>query len=220
MVLPEGCPMETLLQDIRYSIRSLRKTPAFTTIAVITLALGIGVNAAMFSIVNGVLLRPLSYPRADRLVMLYTSMPQFVEGSVSYPNFLDWQERSRSFERLAAYRNENFNLTGRANPERLRGHMVSATIFSVLGINPLLGRTFTPDEDRRGGAPVVLLTSNFWKRRFGGSPAVLGSTLTLNERLFTVIGVIPGDDLLLDGISVVVPIGQWTEPLFQDRGVG
>jgi predicted permease len=212
--------METLLQDIRYSIRSLRKTPAFTTIAVITLALGIGVNAAMFSIVNGVLLRPLSYPRADRLVMLYTSMPQFVEGSVSYPNFLDWQERSRSFERLAAYRNENFNLTGRANPERLRGHMVSATIFSVLGINPLLGRTFTPDEDRRGGAPVVLLTSNFWKRRFGGSPAVLGSTLTLNERLFTVIGVIPGDDLLLDGISVVVPIGQWTEPLFQDRGVG
>ncbi|HEX6879406.1 MAG TPA: ABC transporter permease, partial [Terriglobales bacterium] len=195
-------------------------TPAFTTIAVITLALGIGVNVAMFSIVNGVLLRPLSYPHADRLVMLYSSMPQFDQGSVSYPNFLDWQQRSRSFEQMAAYRNENYNLTGLANPERLRGLMVSATTFPVLGINPVLGRSFTSDEDRRGGDPVVLLTSNFWKRRFGGNPAVLGSTLTLNERLFTVVGVVPSDDLVLDGISILIPIGQWTEPMFQDRGVG
>lgn len=212
--------METLLQDIRYGIRSLRKTPAFTTIAVITLALGIGVNAAMFSIVNGVLLRPLSYPHADRLVMLYSSMPQFDQGSVSYPNFLDWQQRSRSFEQMAAYRNENYNLTGLANPERVRGLMMSATAFPVLGINPVLGRSFTADEDRRGGTPVVLLTSNFWKRRFGENPAVLGSTLTLNERLFTVVGVIPSDDLVLDGISILIPIGQWAEPMFQDRGVG
>ncbi len=212
--------METLLQDIRYGIRSLRKTPAFTSIAVITLALGIGVNAAMFSIVNGVLLRPLSYPDADRLLMLYTSTPQFHRGSVSYPNFLDWRERSRSFQQMAAYREDVFNLTGLANPERLRGLMASATTFPALGVNPVLGRTFTPDEDRSGGTPVVLLTSNFWKRRFGASPAVLGSTLTLSERLFTVVGVIPSDNLIFNDISIVIPIGQWTEAMFQDRGVG
>jgi putative ABC transport system permease protein len=212
--------MEMLVQDLRYGARSLRKTPAFTAIAVITLALGIGVNVAMFSIVDGVLLRPLPYPNSDRIVTLYTSMPQFRQASVSYPNFLDWQERSRSFERLAAEREDNFNLTGLANPERLRGRMVSAQIFSVLGINPVLGRTFTPDDDRRGAAPVVLLTSNFWKRRFGANPAIVGSTLTLNQTLFTVVGVIPSDDLLLDGISVLVPIGQWAEPMFQNRGVG
>ncbi|HEU5402653.1 MAG TPA: ABC transporter permease [Terriglobales bacterium] len=211
--------METLRQDIRYGMRSLRKTPSFTIIATITLALGIGVNAAMFSIVNGVLLRPLSYPESDRLLMLSTSTPQFHQGSVSYPNFLDWRERSRSFERMAAYREDVFNLTGLANPERLRGLMTSATIFPTLGLNPVLGRTFTPDEDRRGGVPVVLLTSNFWKSRFGASPAVLGSTITLSERLYTVIGVIPSDDLIFDGISIIVPIGQWTEPMFLDRGV-
>lgn len=212
--------MEAVLQDIRYGARSLRNTPGFTSIAILTLALGIGANIAMFSIVNGVLLRPLSYPDAHRLLMLYTSTPQFREASVSYPNFLDWQERSRSFERMAAYREDNFNLTGMANPERLRGRMTSASIFSVLGVHPVLGRTFTPDEDRRGGAPVVVLTTSFWKRRFGGAPSVLGTSLTLNERLFTVVGVVPSDDLLLDGISVLVPIGQWTEPMFQDRGVG
>jgi predicted permease len=212
--------METLLQDIRYGVRSLRKTPGFTTIAVITLALGMGVNAAMFSIVNGVLLRPLSYPESNHLLMLYTSTPQFHQGSVSYPNFLDWRERSRFFERMAGYREDVFNLTGLANPERLRGLMASATIFPALGVNALLGRTFTPDEDRRGGPPVVLLTSNFWKSRFGASPAVLGSTITLSERLYTVVGVIPSDDLIFDGISIVIPIGQWAEPMFQDRGVG
>ncbi|MGE5113313.1 MAG: ABC transporter permease [Acidobacteriaceae bacterium] len=212
--------METLLQDIRYGARSLRNTPGFTSIAILTLALGIGVNVSMFSIVNGVLLRPLSYPESHRLVMLYTSMPQFRQASVSYPNFLDWQERSRSFERMAAYRDENFNLTGMANPERLRGRMTSATIFPVLGVNPVLGRTFTADEDRRGGAPVVVLTTSFWKRRFGADPAILGTNLPLNGRLFTVVGVIPSDDLLFDGISMLVPIGQWSEPMFQDRGVG
>ena len=212
--------METVLQDIRYGARSLRKTPAFTSIAILTLALGIGVNVAMFSIVNGVLLRPLSYPESHRLVMLYTSMPQFRQASVSYPNFLDWQERSRSFERMAAYRDENFNLTGMANPERLRGRMTSATIFPVLGVNPVLGRTFTADEDRRGGTPVVILTTSFWKRRFGADPSILGTNLPLNGRLFTVVGVVPSDDLLFDGISMLVPIGQWSEPMFQDRGVG
>lgn len=212
--------METVLQDIRYGARSLRKAPGFAIIAVITLALGIGANTAMFSIVNGVLLRPISYTEPERLLKLYTSMPQFRDASVSYPNFLDWQQRSRSFEQMAAYRLENFNLTGQANPERLRGQMASAAMFPVLSVNPVIGRTFTTDEDRRGGAPVALLTTNFWKRRFGGDPAVVGRTLTLNERLFTIIGVVPGDDVVFERVSVIIPIGQWTEPLFWDRGVG
>jgi predicted permease len=212
--------MERIWQDIRHGTRSLLKTPGFAVICVLTLALGIGANTAMFSIVNGVLLRPLSYHEPDRLLELSTSTPQFREGSISYPNFLDWQERSRSFEGMAAYREDVFNLTGQPTPERLRGEMVSATIFPVLRVNPVVGRTFNPAEDRLGGAQVVLLTSNYWKTRFNGNSSVLGTSLVLNGRLFTVIGVVPSDDILLDGISVIVPVGQWTEPLFWDRAVG
>lgn len=212
--------IERVWQDIRHGTRSLLKAPGFAMISVLTLALGIGANTAMFSIVNGVLLRALPYNEPDRLLRLATSMPQFQDASISYPNFLDWQQRSGSFESMAAYREDNFNLTGQPNPERLRGEMVSAAMFPVLRINALLGRTFTTDEDRRGGAPVVLLTTRYWKTRFGGSASVIGRTLVLNERIFTVIGVVPSDDVLFDGISVIIPVGQWSEPLFWDRGVG
>lgn len=212
--------MEKMWQDIRLGARSLFKTPAFAVISILTLALGIGANTAMFSIVNGVLLRRLPYDEPDRLLKLSTSMPQFHDASISYPNFLDWQQRSRSFERMAAYRHDNFNLTGQADPERLEGQMVSATMFSVLGLNPVVGRVFTNDEDHRGAAPVVLLTTRYWKTRFGGRLAAVGRTLMLNGQLFTIIGVVPSDDVLFDRISVVVPIGQWSEPMFRDRGVG
>ena len=212
--------MGTLLQDLRFGLRTLLKSPGFTAIAVIALALGIGANTAMFSIVNAVLLRPIPYPQPDRLLMVYTSMPQFHESSVSYPNFLDWQQRSRSFEQMAAYRNDSFTLTGQANPERLRGYMASSTLFSVLGVQPIIGRTFTADEDHRGAAPVAVLTSSLWKTRFGGDPGVLGRTITLNEKLYTVIGVVPADNVVLRRVSILVPIGQWSEPLFWDRGVG
>ena len=174
----------------------------------------------MFSIVNAVLLRPLPYARPERLVKLYTSMPQFRDASVSYPNFLDWQQRSRSFEVMAAYRSDNFNLTGQASPERLRGVMASSTIFQVLGVNPIIGHAMAPEDDQKGGAPVVLLTSDFWRTRYGGEPQVIGRTITLNDRLYTIIGVIPSDDVLWQRASVVVPIGQWSEPLFWNRGVG
>jgi predicted permease len=212
--------METLLQDMRYALRTLRHSRGFTAVAVITLALGIGANTAMFSIVNAVLLRPVPYDQPDRLLKIYTSMPQFREASVSYPNFLDWQRRSRSFDLMAAYRHDSFNLTGQANPERLRGEMASFTLFPLLGIRPIIGRTFTAAEDQRGAAPVAVLTSGFWKTRFGGDPKILGRSITLNETLYTVVGVVPSDDVMLQRISVVVPIGQWSEPLFQDRGVG
>ena len=189
-------------------------------VAVIALALGIGANTAMFSIVNAVLLRPLPYAEPDRLVQLYTSMPQFREASVSYPNFLDWQQRSRSFDSMAAYRGDTFNFTGEVTPERVRGEMASAAIFATLGVKPILGRTFGADEDRKGGAPVVVLTSSFWKTRFGADPHVLGRSLTLSGRLYTVIGVVPSDDVIWRRTSIIVPIGQWTEPLFWNRGVG
>ena len=212
--------MGALLQDLRFGVRALRKTPAVTAVAVVVLALGIGANTAMFSIVNGVLLRPLPYDEPDRLLQLFTSMPQFRQASVSYPNFLDWRQRSRSFDLMAAYRGETFMLTGQATPDRLRGQMASAEIFATLGVKPIIGRVFAAEEDRRGSAPVVVLTSNFWGTRFGSDPGVLGRSLTLNDRLYTIVGVVPSDDVLWRRVSVVVPIGQWTEPLFWNRGVG
>ena len=212
--------MGSLLQDLRYGVRTLLKAPGFTLVAVVALALGIGANSAMFSIVNAVLLRPIPYPQPERLLKVYSSTANFKQSSVSYPNFLDWRQRSRSFDGMAAYRPDNFNLTGQANPERLRGEMASATLFDALGVRPLIGRTFTDAEDQRGAAPVVVLTSGLWKSRFGGSPSVLGASITLNDKLYTVIGVVPGDDVVFRRVSLVVPIGQWAEPLFWDRGVG
>ena len=212
--------MGALLQDLRYGARTLRKSPGFAVVAVIALALGIGANTAMFSVVNSVLLRPLPYAQPESLLRIYTSMPQFRDASISYPNFLDWQQRSRSFEAMAAYRTTSFNLTGSANPERLRGEMASSTIFPVLGIKPILGRTFTNDEDHKGGAPVAVLTSSFWKTRFGRDPHIIGRTLTLDDKLYTVVGVVPSDDVMFRRVSVIIPIGQWSEPLFWDRSVG
>jgi len=209
-----------MLQDLRYGLRTLGKAPGFTTIAVIALALGIGANSAMFSIVNTVLLRPIPYPTPERVLMLYTSMPQFDEASVSYPNFLDWQQRSRSFEHLAAFRSDTFHLTGDGNPERLRGHMASSTFFAVMGAQAIAGRVFTADEDRKGAAPVAVLTSDLWRTRFAGDPGVIGRTMILNEHVYTIVGVVASDNVLLDRTSVLVPIGQWSEPLFWDRGVG
>ena len=212
--------MSMLLQDLRYGVRSLRKSPGFALVAVAALALGIGANTAMFTIVNGVLLRPVPYPQPDRLLKLYNRGRNFKEGSVSYPNFLDWRRRSRSFEQMAAYRTDSFNLTGQATPERLRGEMASAAMFPALGVRPIIGRTFTEEEDRRGAAPVCVLTASLWKTRFGGNPDVLGRSITLNDRLYTVIGVVPDDDVVFHRVSVLVPIGQWTEPLFWDRSAG
>src|SRR5262249_5371283 len=121
---------------------------------------------------------------------------------------------------LAAYRNETFTLPGQGEPERLRGQMTSAVMFNALGVNPIVGRTFTSDEDRRGAAPVVVLTSSFWKTRFGGDPTVIGRAITLTDTLYTIIGVVPADDVMFHRVSVIVPIGQWSEPIFWDRSVG
>jgi predicted permease len=216
--------MTTLIQDLRYGLRMLAKSPGFTAVAIITLALGIGANTAIFSVVNGVLLNPLPYWQPDRLVALYSRDPNFTRSSISYPNFLDWVRDNRSFSALAAYRNDDFNLTGMGEPERLPAEMVSASFFPLLGVKPVIGRPFRPEEDQVGAAPVVLISGGLWNRKFASSPEALGKSLTLNGTVYTIVGVIPVDfHYTGNGFhrsDVYVPIGQWNDTTFRDRRTG
>jgi putative ABC transport system permease protein len=212
--------MGNFWQDIRYGLRVLLKSPGFTAVAVLTLALGIGANTALFSVVNGVLLNPLPFPHSDQLVEVYSKTPTFQEASISYPNFLDWRKDNHSFASLGAFRSDDYNLTGEGEPVRLHGHMVSAEFLPTLGIKPILGRTFRPEEDRAGAGPVAILGEGLWKRRFGASPDVIGKGITLNGQLYTVIGVAQGNISGLSPTDVYVPIGQWTDPTFLNRQIG
>jgi predicted permease len=208
--------MTTLIQDLRYGWRMLAKTPGFTAVALLALALGIGANTAIFSVVNGVLLRPLPYPEPARLMMIYEA-GKFGQNSVAYPDFLDWQRENRSFTGLAAFRGDDFNFTGSGQPEHLRGELVSASLLPVLGVNPLLGRNFLPQEDRQGAGGVVMLTDGLWKRRFGGDPNILGKTLTLNAKSYAVIGILPSDFRFRGQAEVYVPLAQWKSVVLYDR---
>ena len=184
--------MTTLKQDVRYGVRMLLKNPGFAIVAVIALALGIGANAAIFSVVNTVLLRSLPYNEPDRLMVLRENkLPQFPEFSVSPGNFLDWQKQNTTFEKLAAINGTAYNLVGDAEPERLRGARVSAGLFEMLGANPSLGRTFLDDEDQPGHDNVAIISSSLWKRRFSSDPNVVGQAITLSATSYTVIGVMP-----------------------------
>src|SRR6266851_3863296 len=149
--------MTTLSQDLRYAIRMLLKSPGFAAIAVLTLALGIGANTALFSVVNGVLLNPLPYPHSEQLVAVYEKTPGVDQGPVVYLNFLDWQRDTQTFSSMAIYRNQDYNVTGATKAERLSGYMVSGAFFSTLGVQPVLGRAFRDDDDQVGAAPVVIL---------------------------------------------------------------
>src|SRR5215467_5591348 len=168
--------MQTLLQDLRYGARMLAKRPGFTLIAVLTLALGIGANTAIFSVVNAVLLRPLPYEQPERLTVLYETNPQQGrdEMSVSYPNFIDWRAQSQSFEQLAAFRSGGVIFTGKYEPARLQAYVVSADLFALLRVKPLRGRVFLPEEDKVGGAPVVVVSHGFWQSQFGGDEKLIG----------------------------------------------
>jgi len=172
--------MDAFLQNLRFAIRMLRKSPGFTLAAVLTLALGIGANTAIFSVVNGVLLRPLPYRDPDSLLMLWEGTPTFPDASLSFPNFRDYRSRNRTLASVAGFRQESRDLTGLDTPERLEARMASASLLPTLGITPALGRNFLPEEDRKGGAPVVMLEHGFWQRRFGKDPSVVGRTLTLD----------------------------------------
>ena len=209
--------MTTLMQDLRYGIRMLAKNPGFTVVAIITLALGIGANTALFSVVNGVLLNPLPYWQPDRLMALYSRTPEFPNSTTSYPNFLDWVRDNRSFSALAAYREDDFNLTGMGAPERVPAEMISASLFPLLGVKPVIGRIFSPEEDQVGAAPVVLISGGLWNRKFGSSPEALGKSLTLNGTAYTIVGVIPVDFHYFPRRDVYAPIGQWNDPTFRDR---
>jgi predicted permease len=209
--------MGSFWQDVRYGVRVLLRSPGFTSVAVLTLALGIGANTALFSVVSGVLLHPLPFPAPDQLHSVYTRTEQFAKGSVSYPNFLDWRRGNVAFAALGAYRSDDFNLTGSGEAERLRACMVSAEFFPLLGVRPAAGRTFLPEEDRAGAAPVAVLADGLWKRKFGGAADVAGKTVALNGRLYTIVGVAPGRLNVSDDADVYVPIGQWTDETFLDR---
>jgi predicted permease len=216
--------MTTLIQDLKYGLRMLAKNPGFTAVAVITLALGIGANTAIFSVVNGVLLNPLPFHQPDRLVALYSRTPQFSRSSISYPNFLDWVRDNKSFSALAAWQATDFNLTGMGEPERVPVERVSASFFSLIGVKPAIGSDFRPEQDQVGATPVALISGGFWARKFGSSPDVLGKPLTMDGTVYTVIGVLPADFRFwgwnFHRSDVYVPIGQWNDPTFRDRRVG
>jgi predicted permease len=211
--------MTNFWQDIRYAFRVLSNSRGFAAIAILTLALGIGANTALFSVVNSVLLNPLPFPNPDELYAVYSKTAEFAQSSISYRNFLDWQKQNHSFSALSAFRADDYNLTGSGEPERLHAHMISAEFFPALGLNPLMGRNFRPEEDRAGAGPVVVLGDGLWKRKFASSTEVLGKSITLNGKSYTIVGVAQAR---LPGISptdVYVPIGQWTDPTFLDRRV-
>jgi putative ABC transport system permease protein len=201
--------MEELFQDVRYGLRMLRKSPGFTAVALLTLALGIGANTAIFSVVYGVLLRPLPYQDSDRVIVLNETTPKVGLVSVSYPNFLDWRSWNHVFSRMTAVASVSYNLAGVNQPENISGEAVSPDFLSMLGVHPLLGRDFDPSEEKAGAAPVVLLSYQLWQSHLGGDRDVLGRTINLNGRGFTIIGVLPADFRSIDKTDVMIPMGVW-----------
>ena len=185
--------LNDLIQDLRYGLRTLAKSPGFTAVAVLTLALGIGANTAIFSVVNAVVLRPLPYKDPYRLVMVKESI--LLAGAepipVCAPDVIQFQRQNQVFESVAAFRGGQFDLAGEGEPERITAERVNAGLFSLLGVQPMLGRAFTTDEDQPGH-PIAILTYALWKRRFGADPGVIGRTMTLDRQPYTVIGIMPG----------------------------
>lgn len=183
--------LSAVLADLRYAFRQLAKTPSFTAIALLTLALGIGANTAVFSVVRSVLLRPLPYPDADRLIVFWEDMTTFSQASVSWPDLQDWKRENQAFSALGGFRQGQYALTGQAEPRMLTGAEVEASFFDAVGLSPSLGRVFTADEDKVGAAPLAVLSHALWQGQFGGASDILGRVLTLNGHPYTVIGVLP-----------------------------
>ncbi len=208
--------MENLLHDFRYAFRLLAKSPSFSAIAIITLALGIGANTAIFTVVNAVLLRPLPFRDSSGL-MIVAEKSSFPIISTSYQNYVDWRDQSHSFASLEATRGTTITLTGAGQPERLNARMVTAPLLPILGVDALIGRTFRADEDRAGGAPVVLLSYGLWQRRFGGASDVLGKSIDLDSRQYTIVGVLPKGFELLQPAEVFLPLMPWAATLPDDR---
>jgi putative ABC transport system permease protein len=203
-----GGMVETLWQDLRCGSRMLLKHPSFTFIAVLTLALGIGANTAIFSVLNSVLLRPLPYEAADRLVWIWDSNP-----SLDYPrfpssglNFKDWQQESESFEHMSAFTGWSFNLTNEGEPERIQGAMASSDFFPMLGIKPVMGRVFLLEEEKAGSHRVALISYSLWQRRFASDPDIINRSITLNGESYSVIGIVPADFRTLYPAEIWTPL--------------
>ncbi|HEY2360667.1 MAG TPA: ABC transporter permease [Candidatus Angelobacter sp.] len=208
--------MSFLRQDLLYTLRSLRKAPGFTFVVILTLALGIGATTAMFSVVQGVMLAPLPYREPDKLVLIWQSNPHAPHVSMSLPDLRDWQRNAHSFDAISGLRWYQFNLTGPGSPEHVNGYEISSGFFQMLGVHPLLGREFSPQEDEPGGGPVAMISDREWKNRFGRSADVLSKSVTLSGVVYTIIGVLPSTFRLASDVDVYIPLGQG-DPLFNDR---
>jgi putative ABC transport system permease protein len=208
--------MDILLNDLRYAFRVMLKNPAFTLIAIVTLALGIGANTAIFTVVNAVLLRPLSFRDPAKLVLVLEKS-QYPTVSTSYENYVDWRDQSHSFESLEATRAATITLTGAGEPERLSARFATAGMFPLLGIDAHAGRTFRPEEDRAGGSPAVLLSYGLWQRRFGGAADAIGKSINLDAQPYTIVGVLPKGFELLQPADLFLPFTPWASTLPDDR---
>lgn len=210
--------MGTVAQHLRYTFRGLKQNPGFALVAVLTLALGIGANSAMFSIINAVLLRPLPYRDPQNLVLFSEHWPQFSRLSLSYLNYRDWRDQSRSFEAVGAVRNFVMTMTGSEEAERIPAQNVTASLFDLLGVRPQLGRPFDAAEDRPGAPPVALISHSLWERRFSSSQAVLGRSITLDNQSYSIVGVMPpGFEVLQQAADVILPFEPWASTLPDDR---
>lgn len=201
--------LETLGQDLRYGWRTLRRSPGFTAAALFTLALGIGANTSIFSVVYGVVLRPLPFRDPARLIVMNETTPRVGDVSVSYPNFQDWRAQSRSFAEMSQVAGVHFNMSGSGQPENISGLAVSTNFLSMMGVRPLAGRDFRPDEEKAGTAPVLLLSYSLWQSHFGADLGAVGRTIRLDSRVYTIIGVLPPEFRWSETCDVLEPAGVW-----------
>src|SRR2546423_2067621 len=215
----EGATMESLFSDVRYAIRNLIKRPGFTAIAVITLALGIGANSAIFSTIYALLVNPLPFPGQERVVAIWDKAPSrgVQHNEVAMANYLDWRAQNNSFDHLALERWWSTNLTGADTPERIQGFLVTANFLDVVGVKPIRGRNFSEEENQPGKDAVAIITHSLWQRRFGADPNIINKTIKLNSITRTVIGVMPERFNFPKGAEVYAPIAM-TPELARSRG--
>jgi predicted permease len=211
--------LEQFARDVRFGVRALRKHPGFAVVAVLTLALGVGANTAIFSVVEGAVLAPLPYPQPDRLVTVSESRPNLKQLDISYPDFRDWQRNAGSFEQMAALTWRDYDLTAPGVAEHLDGMEVSSGFFGTLGVKPVLGRDFSAVDDQPHGAPAVLISNRLWKDRFASSGQVLGKSVILDGVDFAIIGVLPPGFRLWTDADVYAPLGQGEPLLYSDRTI-
>jgi putative ABC transport system permease protein len=208
--------LDSFLKDVRYALRNLARTPGFTAVAVLTLALGIGANTAIFSVVENVLLRPLPYPHPENLVEIWnTYPPQVPRAGLSPGDYADWHQQAASFSEMGAYAeiSKGVNLTGEGEPQRVLVGYASSDLFPLLGARVAVGRSFVPEENRAGSSPIVILGHRLWQSRFGGDPAIVGRTVTLDNKRYTVVGILPAGFQLLRWADLWMPLGQYDDDL-------